>query len=79
MSPDPWLMTQVRRRASQIVEDWSERVYVRCIVDELQGEGISDIRHMPADELDALIIKHTVASLLDDDVEESDQSKRNRS
>ena len=34
MSPDPWLMTQVRRRASQLVEDWSERVYVRCVVDE---------------------------------------------
>lgn len=67
MSPDPWPMTQVRRRASQIVEDRFERVYVRCIVDELQGEGISDIRHMPADELDALIIKHTSAPLMDVD------------
>lgn len=24
MAADPWLLTQVRRRASQIVEDWAE-------------------------------------------------------
>lgn len=65
MSPDPWLLTQVRRRAAQIVEDWSERVYVRCVVDELEAEGIRDIRHLPADEVDALIIRHTVAPLMD--------------
>lgn len=70
MSPDPWLMTQVRRRAAQIVEDWSERVYVRRVVDELEAEGIRDIRHLPADEVDALIIQHTVAPLMDDEDEE---------
>ena len=70
MSPDPWLMTQVRRRASQLVEDWFERVYVRCVVDELEAEGIYDIRHMPADEVDALVIRHTVAPLMDDEEEE---------
>lgn len=70
MTPDPWLMTQVRRRAAQIVEDWSERVYVRCVVDELEADGIRDIRHLPADEVDALIIRHTVAPLMDDADEE---------
>ena len=70
MSADPWLMTQVRRRAAQIVEDWSERVYVRCVADELEAEGIRDIRHLPADEVDALIIQHTVAPLMDDEDEE---------
>ena len=70
MSPHPRLMTQVRRRASQIVEDWSERIYVRCNVDELEAEGIYDIRHLPVDELDALIIRHTVAPLMDDEDED---------
>lgn len=70
MTVDPWLMTQVRRRAAQIVEDWSERVYVRCVVDELEAEGIRDIRHLPANEVDALIIRHTVAPLMDDEDEE---------
>ena len=70
MSADPWLLAQVRRRAAQIVEDWSERVYVRCVVDELRAEGIYDIRHLPADEVDALIIQHTVAPLMDDEDEE---------
>lgn len=70
MTVDPWLLTQVRRRAAQIVEDWSERVYVRCVVDELEAEGIRDIRHLPADEVDALIIQHTVAPLMDDEDEE---------
>lgn len=69
MAADPWLLTQVRRRASQIVEDWAERVYVRCVVGELEAEGIRDIRHMPAAELDALIIRHTVAPLMDDEDE----------
>lgn len=70
MPADPWLMAQVHARAAQLVEDWDERVYIRCIVDELAAEGIEDVRHMPADEFDALILEHTVAPLMDDDVEE---------
>lgn len=69
MSADPWLSTQVRTRAARLIgADWAERVYIRCIVDELECEGIADVRHMPADELDALIIKHTDAPI--DDIED---------
>ncbi|AYB69466.1 hypothetical protein HOU25_gp37 [Corynebacterium phage Juicebox] len=67
MAADPWLLAQVRTRATQLVEDWSERVYVRCVVDGLEAEGIEDVRHLSADELDALIIRHTVAPLMGDD------------
>ena len=68
MSADPWLSTQVRTRAARLIgADWAERVYIRCIVDELECEGIADVRHMPAAELDALILRNTDAPLMEDD------------
>lgn len=64
----PWIRAQVRGRAADIVgPDYDERTYIETVLDGLEADDITDVRQIPADELDRRIADQTLPPADDDE------------
>lgn len=66
----PWLRAQVCGRAAELIgDDYPNLTYIECVLDDLEADGIADVRQITSDELDKRIAEHSLPPAADDDEE----------
>ena len=64
----PWLRAQVRCRAAELIgPDYPNRTYIETVIDGLEADDITDVRQIPADELDRRITDQTMPPAEDEE------------
>lgn len=64
----PWLRAQIIGRAAEIIgPDYPSLTYIECVLDDLEADGITDVRQISTAELDQRITEQSLPPANDDE------------